>query len=383
MNIAKVRKMIEKAGAKLTFSRLYGSYFAWVPDAEGRVVNSGRMFTKDELESMGTDCVTKNVLVPLFPDFYCEDIATDYSDAQSDIVATASYKTGHVYSDGKAQRAIGYSIGGRFVMSLPARLNGGRIPSLEECAEILAGDSVKESDGVRNAAHHLGTVARSIVSDTVARLPGSHVGAALTVTGDGTTAGVKYVMWHGKRSHTLHAVATSPARLAAHWSGFVDTCAALVAPRVDLSKPAVPDNVASIAVFPQEPNAHIMERTRATLAERRTTDPAHVYTRMIERRRASVPAVVVTVEEVEHVDAAPPPVADPGNPCDMCGACLHEGQANLCDDCRQIAPAVVNLYQCPICSHEWQSEYTHAVPEDCPACLAGSVAPFDSEEVTA
>ena len=367
MNIAKIRKMIEKAGAKLTFSRLYGSYFAWVPDAEGRVVNSGKMFTKDELESMGTDCVTKNVLVPLFPDFYCEDIATDYSEAQSDIVATASYKTGHVYTDGKAQRAIGYSIGGRFVMSLPARLNGGRIPSLEECAEILAGDSVKESDGVRNAAHHLGTVARSIVSDTVARFPGSHVGAALTVTGDGTTAGVKYVMWHGKRSHTLHAVATSPARLMAHWSGFVETCAALVAPRVDLTKPAAPVHVASVAVFHQEPNLSVLDRVAASLRA---------------RRMSTVPAVVV--EEAEHVDALPAPAGDPGNPCDMCGACLHEGQENLCDDCRQYAPAVLNYFHCPLCAHEWSGLWTASdTPEDCENCGARNVSPCDSEEVTA
>jgi hypothetical protein len=199
----------------------------------------------------------------------------------------------------------------------------------------------------------------------------------LTVTGDGTTAGVKYVMWHGKRSHTLHAVATSPARLMAHWSGFVDTCAGSVAPRVDLSKPAVPDHVASVAVFPQESNAHIMERVRADLAERRT-NPAHVYTRMQERRRASVPAV--HVEEVEHVDALPAPAGDPGNPCDACGACMHEGQADMCDDCRQDAPAVRNLFQCPICEHEWSDIWTSEAAEDCPNCGARNVTPYDTEE---
>jgi hypothetical protein len=129
--------------------------------------------------------------------------------------AIASYNEG---------RAIGYSINGKFVMSFPARLNGHRIPDLDEAADILRGVSVEESDGYRFAARDLGTLARSIVADTVAALPGASAGCALTVTGDGTTRGVTYVMWHGRRSHTLHAVATSPARLMAHWSGFVENC---------------------------------------------------------------------------------------------------------------------------------------------------------------
>ena len=127
------------------------------------------------------------------------------------------------HNKGRPQ-AIGYYVNKQCVMSFPARLNGGHIPDIDEAADILRGVSVKESDGMRNAAYDLGTLARSIVRDTVAAVRGADVGAALTVTGDGTTEGVKYVMWHGRRSHTLHAVATSPARLLAHWSGFVDNC---------------------------------------------------------------------------------------------------------------------------------------------------------------
>jgi len=61
------------------------------------------------------------------------------------VVATSSYKTGHVYSDGKEQRAIAYTINGKAVISLPARLNGGRIPDLDECADIVSGWSVEDA----------------------------------------------------------------------------------------------------------------------------------------------------------------------------------------------------------------------------------------------
>jgi hypothetical protein len=221
-----------------------------------------------------------------------------------------------------------YTINGAVVMSMPARLNNGRVPALDECADILAGWSVEESDGVLFAAHNLHELARTIVLEVMAELPGASVGAALTVTGDGTTRGVKYVMWSGRRSHTLHAVATTPARLRAHWSGFVENCA----------------------------------------DDERRKEPPTMYDRIQERRRASVPAAPV----------------EPGNPCNDCGACLHVDQSDQCDDCRQVAPSVVNLYMCPICKHEWRDAWIAVDSDDCPNCGAKNVEPYDSEhdEVT-
>lgn len=300
------------------------------------------------------------------------------------VIATASYKTGHTYSDGKAQRAIAYTINGEAVMSLPARLNNGRIPDLDECADILDGVSVRESDGWRNRAHDLHELARRIVLEVLAEQPGGSAGASMTVTGDGTPEGVKYIMWHGRRSHTLHAVATSPARLRAHWSGFLDNCreadyiaarGKVEAPRVDLSKPAAPLHVASVLELPQEPNASVLERVAASLRA---------------RRLSSVPAVVV--EEVEQIELPPPPAVvyvpldvlhdAPGDPCPGCGACLHAGQ-DMCDDCRQHAPAVRNLYMCPLCKHEWSGDWTSKAHDDCPNCNAHDVEPYDVEEVAA
>jgi hypothetical protein len=121
---------------------------------------------------------------------------------------------------------VGVSVGGRFVLSLPPRLNGYRIPDIDEAAEILRGESVEESDGVRFAARDLGTLARSVVADTVAALPGSRAGCALTVTGDGTTTGATYVMWCGASAHRLAVSSTTPARLMEHWRGFVENHAA-------------------------------------------------------------------------------------------------------------------------------------------------------------
>jgi hypothetical protein len=269
------------------------------------------------------------------------------------VVGTVSYKTGHAYSDGKEQSAIAYTINGERVMSLPARLNGGRVPDLDECADILAGWSVEDSDGWRFRARDLHELARSIVADAVQCWPGAHVGAALTVTGDGTTEGVKYVMWSGKRSHTLHAVATSPLRLYTHWRGFLDNCAAAdAAPRVDLSKPAAAPHVASVLELPQEPNLSVLERVAAQLRA---------------RRLSTVPAVV----EHDH--------DEPGDPCKDCGACLYPDQSDMCDDCRQIAPSVVNLYMCPLCKHEWRDAWIAIDSDDCPNCGAKNVEPYDSE----
>jgi hypothetical protein len=228
------------------------------------------------------------------------------------VIGVANYKTNPAYT-----------INGAAVMSIPKSLNGGRVPSLEECADILDGVSIKESDGMIFAAHDLHNLARAIVLEVVAELSGASAGAALTVTGDGTTRGVKYVMWSGRRSHTLHAVATSPTRLRAHWSGFVENCA---------------------------------------LDEMRK-EPPTMYDRIQERRRASVPAAPL----------------EPGNPCNDCGACLHVDQSDQCDDCRQVAPSVVNLYLCPICKHEWRDAWIAVDSDDCPNCGAKNVEPYDSE----
>jgi predicted RNA-binding Zn-ribbon protein involved in translation (DUF1610 family) len=293
-----------------------------------------------------------------------------------------------VASYGKGKH-IGYSVDGRFVMSLPAQLNNGRIPCAEECDDILNGESVTDSDGWRNRAHDLYELARRIVDDTVMLWPGAKVGAAMVATSDGTVSGVRFLMWCGKRRHSVAAAHTCPLRLHAHWRGFLENCAAALAeeeaPRVDLSKPAAAPHVASVLALPALPNAEVMERTRAALAERRT-NAASVYDQMQERRRASVPAV--HVEEVEHVELPAPPAVvyvpldvlhdAPGDPCPTCGACLHAGQ-DMCDDCRQNAPALVNLYQCPLCTHEWREMWTSATPDDCPNCGAHDVEPYDTE----
>jgi hypothetical protein len=298
----------------------------------------------DHAQRRGADMLAKLCGVTVQQSEVCDGV---------NVVGTVSYKTGHAYSDGKEQSAIAYTINGERVMSLPARLNGGRVPDLDECADILAGWSVEDSDGWRFRARDLHELARSIVADAVQCWPGAHVGAALTVTGDGTTEGVKYVMWSGKRSHTLHAVATSPLRLYTHWRGFLDNCAAAdAAPRVDLSKPAAAPHVASVLELPQEPNLSVLERVAAQLRA---------------RRLSTVPAVV----EHDH--------DEPGDPCKDCGACLYPDQSDMCDDCRQIAPSVVNLYMCPLCKHEWRDAWIAIDSDDCPNCGAKNVEPYDSE----
>lgn len=358
MKIAQVRKIIEQSGATLTYSRVYGAYFATLDG-----VSSG-FYTKAELESMRPATITAVIVAPL-----CPVDVKESSEAGGDVQAVATYKTGHVYSDGKAQQAVGYSINGEFVMSLPARLNGGRIPDLWECVDILDGVSVRESDGFAYAGRELGKLARSVVLDTVAALPGALWGAALTVTGDGTARGASYVMWCGRRTHTLAVIATTPQRLMAHWAGFVDNCrieqAASVAEvlerapvdclpamprRVDLSKPAMPDHVASVLALPQEPAASVLERVAAELRA---------------RRLATVPAV--------HEE-------QPGNPCDGCNACLPAGESGTCAAC---APVLLNHYLCPMCDHEWSDTWSCAVDDDCPECGARAITPYDSEEVDA
>jgi hypothetical protein len=355
----------------------------------------GRDFTKAEFSAwIALDPVSHDKQVHAMEDAVynmrqdAEAISGDYFDHKAQfkgVRAVASYGKG---------KHIGYSVDGRFVMSLPAQLNNRRIPCPEECDDILAGESITESDGVRFAARDLGDMARRMVADLVAMLPGSKVGAAITVTGDGTAAGLRFVMWCGKSSHTLAVQQTTETRLFLHWSGFLDNCrAALVEPdasRVDLSKPAAPLHVASVAALPALPNAVVMERTRAALAERRKASGASMFDQMQERRRATVPAV--HVEEVEHVELPPPPAVvyvsvdllrgEPGDPCPGCNACLHAGQ-DMCDDCRQNAPAVLNLYLCPLCKHEWSGQWTSSTPDDCPNCNAHDVEPFDVEQVTA
>lgn len=318
-----------------------------------------------------------------------EAVHGDYWDHKAQFAgvrAVASYGKG---------KHIGYSVDGRFVMSLPAQLNNRRIPCPEECDDILHGESITDSDGWRNRAHDAYELARRIVDETVLIWPGHKVGAAMVATSDGTVSGVRYLMWCGKRRHSVAMTHTNVMRLHAHWRGFLDNCAAAQAaeeaPRVDLSKPPAPLHVASVLALPAEPNAHVMERTRAALAERRTAGRS-VYDQMQDRRRATVPAVVV--EEVEHVELPAPPAVvyvpldllhgEPGDPCPTCGACLHAGQT-MCDDCRQNAPAVTNFYQCPLCTHEWRSQWTEATPDDCENCGAHDVQPYDTEaeEVTA
>jgi hypothetical protein len=314
-----------------------------------------------------------------------EEVHGDYYDHKAQfkgVRAVASYGKG---------KHIGYSVDGRFVMSLPAQLNNRRIPCPEECDDILNGESVTDSDGWRNRAHDLYELARRIVDEAVLIWPGHKVGAAMVATSDGTVSGVRFLMWCGKRRHSVAASHTSVMRLHAHWRGFLDNCdaaqAAEEAPRVDLSKPAAPLHVASVAALPALPNAVVMERTRAALAERRAASGSSVFDQMQERRAATVPAVVV-VEEVEHVELPPPPAVvyvsldllcgEPGDPCPGCNACMHKGQT-MCDDCRQKAPAVTNFYQCPLCSHEWRGQWTEATPDDCEKCGAHDVQPFDTE----
>jgi hypothetical protein len=318
-----------------------------------------------------------------------EEVSGTYADHKAQFAgvrAVASYGKG---------KHIGYSVDGRFVMSLPAQLNNGRIPCPEEADDILHGESITDSDGWRNRAHDLHELARRIVDDTVLIWPGAKVGAAMVATSDGTVSGVRYLMWCGKRRHSVAASHTSVMRLHAHWRGFLENCAAAQAeeeaPRVDLSKPAAPPHVASVLALPAEPNAHVMERTRAALAERRTAGRS-VYDQMQDRRAATVPAVVA--EEVEHIELPPPPAVvyvpldvlhgEPGDPCPGCNACMHKGQT-MCDDCRQKAPAVTNFYQCPLCTHEWRGQWTEATPDDCEKCGAHDVQPYDTEaeEVTA
>jgi hypothetical protein len=357
----------------------------------------GRDFTKAEFyEWVALDPTSYDKQVHAMEDAIyqmrmdAEEVSGTYADHKAQFAgvrAVASYGKG---------KHIGYSVDGRFVMSLPAQLNNRRIPCPEECDDILAGESITESDGVRFAARDLANIARANVAALVAMLPGAEIGAALTVTGDGTAAGARYVMWCGPRSHTLAVQQTSETRLFLHWSGFLqnlrdeanaralvaeqeraDNAAALVAPRVDLSKPAAPLHVASVLELPQEPNASVLERVAASLRA---------------RRLSTVPAVVL--EEVEHVEALPPPPdvvhVDPalcascviGDPCPGCGACLHAGQT-MCDDCRQNAPEVRSVYQCPMCEHEWTGAYSEAARDDCPACGALNVEPCDAEEVQA
>jgi hypothetical protein len=274
-----------------------------------------------------------------------EEVGGSYADHKAKFAGVRAVES---YGKGKH---VGYTVDGRFVMSLPAQLNNGRIPCAEECDDILNGESVTESDGWRFRARDLHELARAIVADTVLCWPGDKVGAALTVTGDGTPQGVKYVMWNGKRSHTLHAIATSPLRLYTHWRGFLENCAA--------AEQATPQG------------------------ERRTAGPS-VFDQMQERRRASVPAAHDELPAPPAVVYVPLDVLhQPGDPCPTCNACMHEGQ-DMCDDCRQIAPSVVNLYQCPICEHEWRDAWIAVDSDDCPNCGAKNVEPYDSEhdEVT-
>jgi DNA-directed RNA polymerase subunit RPC12/RpoP len=223
-------------------------------------------------------------------------------------VAVASYNGG---------KHVGVSVGGRFVLSLPPRLNGYRIPDLDEAADILRGESVEESDGWRNRAHDLHELARTICNDTVAALPGSRAGCAMTVTGDGTTRGVKYVMWCGRSVHTVYAVATSPRRLMEHWRGFVENHAAA-------------------------------EQRRALDAEQARADAARVLC------GEALPTVQAVAVPVEHIEAAPAP-DDDDHP---------EG--------------VTNSYTCYRCGHEWDDVWNCEVDDDCPECGARHCTPHTS-----
>jgi hypothetical protein len=130
------------------------------------------------------------------------------------------------------RKAIGLYVGGACVVSFPAHLNAGRIPDVDDALAILAGG---------------GTVCE-VIAATVAAVPGDVVGAALSAL-DG-----RYIMWTDSRKHELLISETSPARLLAHWTGFVENSAATrplnvlatikhiaeQRSKVDLTKPELP-----------------------------------------------------------------------------------------------------------------------------------------------
>jgi hypothetical protein len=134
--------------------------------------------------------------------------------------------------------AIAYSENKVMRVSLPARLNNYKMPTVRDMAAIMRGDSVAVAcaefnaqatapRGVNLATEH------EIIASTVAAVPGDSVGAALSII-DG-----RYIMWTDLRKHELLISETGPARLLEHWRGFLSNCAAAVpGARVNLVKRA-------------------------------------------------------------------------------------------------------------------------------------------------
>lgn len=204
------------------------------------------------------------------------------------------------WTDGKPSRgigqnkgrrtAIGYFEGKQAIMSFPPRLNKGLIPDLDDVAAILAGVSVAAACRAFNdsKADTVAAAPGELVRRVVRLLPGAPHGVALTV------AGSFYVMWCGPRSHRLAVECTSPARLFAHWRGFVNACAApsvylVKADTVaDLVAATAPPDVAA-AIHATESNADTMARVMAVLRGRRLAEEASAARLACECHQCAVP----------------------------------------------------------------------------------------------
>ena len=44
-------------------------------------------------------------------------------------------------------------------------------------------------------------------------------------------------------------------------------------------------------------------------------------------------------------------------------------------------PRFLNYYRCEACGHEWEDEWSCMCDDDCPACCARHMSPYESDEL--
>lgn len=290
-------------------------------------------------------------------------------DAHEAIESGADFCIASYYTDGKpatatkadkARRtAIGVSVAGYGrLVSLPAQLNGRRIPELDEVAAILRGDSVAAAMAafvheIQQQAATEGAAARTNGADIDKDCP--------YFDGVRLLAGLAWCRaWHAQ------AIADS---------GYGPALAAVVADGAQvmnvehLDYAPINNSFDCYCLVAYADGIYIEHTDMQGVRLVCVTSSSWIAAADVSDELPPPPSVV-------YVDLAALPAQQ------ACGACIFlAGElVEPCDECRAKLPQFRNMYKCPRCAHEWDDVWPAQCDDDCPNCGARHISPYDSED---